>query len=100
MGCNSTFAARDERVRGAALRDGVLQCGRRLGWPSRIAITFIEQLARRPWKRCTPEQLAAVLDELHTIQWALEVCKTGPVTAMLAPALLTVPRGDRHALGH
>jgi hypothetical protein len=97
MGLRTVFVARNQRARCAALRDGVLQCGRCLGWPTRTAIAFTEQLARRPWKRCSPDQLEAVLDELHVLQAAFEVRKHGPATAMLAPALVPARPGGRRA---
>ena len=100
MGCNRAFAARNERARCAALRDGVLQCGRQLGWPTHTAIVFTEQLARRPWKRCTPVQLAEVLDELHALLWSFEVRRGAPATALVAPALLRREKGGQRAAGH
>jgi hypothetical protein len=57
----------------AALREGVLTCGRRLGWSTRTAIVFTERLTRRPWKRCTGPELASVLDELRAVARARAV---------------------------
>ena len=57
----------------AVLREGVLTCGRRLGWSTRTAIVFTERLTRRPWKRCTGSELASVLHELRAVARALAV---------------------------
>ena len=78
MGIDGSLAARDERAQRAALRDGVLECGRLIGWPTHTTIAFAEGLARRPWKRCTPAQLLIVLDELRAIARAFEVCRRTP----------------------
>lgn len=59
-----------EREQRAALRANILQYGRMLGWPAHTAITFTERLARRPWKRCTGDQLATALDDLQAIHQA------------------------------
>ena len=66
----ATLDAQEQR---AALRDGLLECGRLIGWPARTTIAFTERLARRPWKRCTRAELSTALEELHTILWAFEV---------------------------
>lgn len=66
----ATLDAQEQR---AALRDGLLECGRLIGWPTRTTIAFTERLARRPWKRCTPAELSAVLEELHSILRAVEL---------------------------
>jgi hypothetical protein len=73
MGIDRSLTICDEREQRAALRDRVLQYGHRLGWSTRTAIAFTEQLARRPWKRCTSGQLWTVLDELHALLGAWEV---------------------------
>ena len=99
MGINSSFAARDARAQRAALRDGVLQCGRLLGWPTRTVIALTEQVARRPWKRCGRAELGDVLDQLHAVVWAYEVRKSGPPTSLLAPALVLPPKEGRRAPG-
>lgn len=57
----------DERAERAALRANVLHYGRRLGWPSRTAIAFVERATRRPWKNCTRDQLAAAIADLRVI---------------------------------
>ncbi len=71
----ATLDAQEQR---AALRDGLLECGRLIGWPARTTIAFTERLARRPWKRCSPADLSAVLEELHSILWAFEVRRHAP----------------------
>ncbi|GEM_PF-1687476 len=75
MGLDRAFATLDEQEQRAALRDALLDYGRLIGWPTRTTIAFTEQLARRPWKRCTRAQLSAVMEELHTILWAFEIRK-------------------------
>lgn len=72
MGRSPLLATHDEPSQRAALRDGVLEYGRLLGWPTRTTIAFAERLARRPWKRCTSRQLTPVLDELQAICRAVE----------------------------
>lgn len=67
MGTKSTLDMRDERAQRAALRETVLQYGRHIGWPTRSAIAFTERLTRRPWKRCTSDQLWTVLGELDAL---------------------------------
>ena len=62
----------------AALREGVLTCGRRLGWSTRTAIVFTERLTRRPWKRCTGPELASVLHELRAVARALAALGAEP----------------------
>ena len=64
-GATTTRADHQQR---AALRDDLLRCGRRLGWSAHTTIAFAEGLARRPWKRCSPDQLAAALDELRAVE--------------------------------
>lgn len=71
----ATLDAQEQR---AALRDGLLECGRLIGWPARTTIAFTERLARRPWKRCTGAELSAVMEELHGILWAFEVRRNTP----------------------
>ncbi len=78
----ATLDAQEQR---AALRDGLLECGRLIGWPPRTTIAFTERLARRPWKRCTGAELSAVLEELHSILWAFDVRRTTP-TAPRCPS--------------
>ena len=75
MGLNLACAAAtlDGQAQRAALRDGVLACGRQMGWPTRTTIAFTERVARRPWKRCTRAELSAVLREFHSILFAFEV---------------------------
>jgi len=66
----------------AELREHVLQYGRLLGWPSRTAIAFTERASRRPWKRCTSDQLSTVVGDLQTIHRALATrgrAAAGPV---------------------
>ena len=72
MGRNYAVATAtlDDRGQRAALRDGVLECGRLIGWATHTTIVFAERLARRPWKRCTPAELACVLTELRSIHRA------------------------------
>ena len=87
MGLNRTFAMLDEQEQRAALRDGLLECGRLIGWPTRTTIAFTERLTRRPWKRCTRAELWAVLEELHSILRAFEIRRhtpTGPGSAVRA----------------
>jgi hypothetical protein len=79
----ATLDAQEQR---AALRDGLLECGRLIGWPARTTIVFTERLARRPWKRCTRAELSAVLEELLRVLWAFEVRRKTP-TAPRCPAL-------------
>lgn len=67
MGMNPSLTMHDERTTCAQLRDTILRVGRQIGWPSRTAITFTEQCARRPWKRCTSGQLWTVLAELDAV---------------------------------
>lgn len=93
MGIDGSVAARDERAQRAALRDGVLECGRRIGWPAHTTIAFAEGLARRPWKRCTPAQLLVVLDELQATLRAFEVCRRTP--AARGPAVRPERRDGR-----
>lgn len=71
MGTNRSLATCDEREQRAALRETILQHGRQIGWPTRSAIVFTERATRRPWKRCTADQLWTVLDEIDAI---LQVC--------------------------
>lgn len=79
--------SRIEREQRAALRANVLQYGRMLGWPAHTAITFTERLARRPWKRCTGDQLMAVLDDLQAINQAFGHRRH----AALSGAVATIP---------
>jgi len=78
MGRDRAFATLDAPEQRAALRDALLAYGRLIGWPTRTTIAFTEQLARRPWKRCTRAQLSAVIEELRTIRWAFEIRKRSP----------------------
>ncbi|MBI4496696.1 MAG: hypothetical protein HY689_02210 [Chloroflexi bacterium] len=75
---NFTFSTMDEQQQRAALRARILRYGRQIGWPCRTAITFTEQCARRPWKRCTSGQLWTVVDELDVILWARLGGRPGP----------------------
>ena len=85
-----------EREQRAELRADVLQYGRMLGWPAHTAITFTERLARRPWKRCTGDQLTAVLDDLQAIHQAFaERGRSAPTRAEAAMAHATDQGGDR-----
>ena len=93
MGIDGSLAARDERAQRAALRDGVLECGRLMGWPTYTTIAFAEGLARRPWKRCTHAQLLVVLDELQAIRRAFELCRRTP--AARGPAVRPERRDGR-----
>ena len=81
MGLDPTVRAREERAQRAALRDGLLQCGRLLGWRARTVIVVTEQLARRPWKRCTRGELDEVLDELISVLRAFELRRNAPLPA-------------------
>lgn len=98
MGLNRAFATAtlDGQEQRAALRDGLLEYGRLIGWPTRTTIAFTERLARRPWKRCTGVELSAVIEELHSILWAFEIRRHTPP----APSCPASPRGgvpDRRA---
>src|SRR5436190_24114073 len=75
MGLNLACATAklNEQAQRAALRDGVLACGRQMGWPARTTIAFTERVVRRPWKRCTRAELSAVLRELRSLLFAFEV---------------------------
>jgi len=73
MGLNHALATLDDRAQRAALRDGILECGRLIGWATRTTIVFTEGFTRRPWKRCTRLELSAVLDELRSIRRAYEI---------------------------
>ena len=94
----ATLTAQEQR---AALRDGLLECGRLIGWPTRTTISFTERLARRPWKRCTRVELSAVLDELHRILLALELRRhRSPAACSLAGAYVRARRRrNSHAPG-
>ncbi len=50
-------------ARRARLRDAVLRAGGRLGWNEREVVAFAEALVGRPWRRCGPRQLEAILGE-------------------------------------
>jgi hypothetical protein len=67
MELNRVFDRAAECERRAALRQNILQYGRLLGWPTRTAIAFVERATRRPWKRCTSDQLVELARELSTI---------------------------------
>jgi len=75
---------RDGRARRAALREGLLRRGRLLGWPARTVIAFTEQLARRPWKRCTRAQLADVLAQLRAVVGPFEARRLTPQPVSIA----------------
>jgi hypothetical protein len=89
MGLNHALATLDGRGQRAALRDGVLESGRRIGWATRTTIVFTERFVRRPWKRCTGGDLSAVLEELQSILRAYEIRRH-----TLAPRCAA--RMDRH----
>jgi hypothetical protein len=67
MELNRFYDRAAECERRAALRQNILQYGRLLGWPTRTAIAFVERATRRPWKRCTSDQLVELARELSTI---------------------------------
>ncbi len=50
-------------ARRARLREAVLRAGGRLGWNEREVVAFAEALVGRPWRRCGPLDLEAVLGE-------------------------------------
>ncbi len=79
MELNRIIDHADERTCRAALRQNVLQYGRLLGWPARSAIAFVERATGRPWKRCTSEQLANLVDELATMHRLAELESTEPL---------------------
>jgi hypothetical protein len=91
MGLNHALATAtlDDRAQRAALRDGVLECGRLIGWATRTTIVFAERLARRPWNRCTRVELSAVFGELRSILRAYELRRRTP------PARPCAARADR-----
>jgi hypothetical protein len=96
MGLDPTVRAREERAQRAALRDGLLQCGRLLGWRARTVIVLTEQLARRPWKRCTRGELDEVLDELLPVLLAFKLRDRAPLAAMADRGRPTATQGGRH----
>lgn len=67
MELNRVFDHAAECERRAALRQNILQYGRLLRWPTRTSIAFVERATRRPWKRCTSDQLVELAGELSTI---------------------------------
>jgi hypothetical protein len=73
MELNRVLARADERAQCAALRRAVLTYGHHLGWSRHAAIAFAEGSARRPWKRCTRDQLVAVVGQLRDLHHAFEV---------------------------
>jgi len=85
-------ATLDDRAQRAALRDGVLECGRLMGWATRTTIVFAEGLVRRPWKRCTRVELAAVFEELRSVLRAHEVRRR---TASARPCAARADRARR-----
>jgi len=99
MGRNYAVATAtlDDRGQRAALRDGVLECGRLIGWATRTTIVFAERLARRPWKRCTPAELTAVLTELRTIRRAYAMRRRTPPAHHCARRALRAKRRNGHA---
>ena len=50
-------------ARRAGLREAVLRAGSRLGWDEQEVLAFAEALVGRPWRRCGPHHLEAVLGE-------------------------------------
>lgn len=73
MEINRALTRGDECAQSAALRQAILQYGQRIGWSRHTAIAFAEGTARRPWKRCTSQQLAGVVSELQDLHQACEV---------------------------
>jgi hypothetical protein len=71
MELNRVFDHAAECERRAALRQNILQYGRLLRWSTRTSIAFVERATRRPWKRRTSDQLAAVISDLHAIHQGL-----------------------------
>jgi hypothetical protein len=67
MELNRFYDRAAECERRAALRQNILQYGRLLRWPTRTSIAFVERATRRPWKRCTSDQLVDLAGELSTI---------------------------------
>lgn len=98
MRSNRLLTTRDEAQQRAALRAGVLEYGRVLRWSTRATIAFTEQLARRPWKRLTRDQLSAVAEELHAMVWAFEFRHHAPQPSLFDPAMAPLSPEDRHAL--
>jgi len=99
MGFNHAVATAtlDDRGQRAALRDGVLECGRLIGWATRTTIVFAERLARRPWKRCTPAELSWVLTELRSIRRAYAMRRhTPPAHRCVRRALRVRRNGHAH----
>ena len=80
MKVDRAITTRGAHERRAALRDDLLRCGRQIGWSAHMTIAFVEGLARRPWKRCSPAQLVAALDALH----AVEARRPAPIHARSA----------------
>lgn len=70
MELNQAITPADERARCAALRETVLRYGHLIGWTRRAAIAFAEGVSRRPWKRCSSDQLAEVIGELRDVHQA------------------------------
>lgn len=94
MELKQTLSRDDEREQRAALRESILRYGHLIGWSGRATIAFAEGVSRRPWKRCTSDQLAAVAEELQ------DVYRAGPAHqgAERRAALPSAPAyGDDHA---
>lgn len=70
MELKRTFSNDNEREQRAALRESILRYGHLIGWSGRATISFAEGVSRRPWKRCTSDQLAAVVEELQDVYQA------------------------------
>ncbi len=60
MTVDGVAVARGERAR---LRADVLRLGALLGWAPRDVVAFGEALTLRPWRRCSPAELATIRDE-------------------------------------
>lgn len=99
MSSNRHLMTCGERQQRAALREGLLEYGRVLGWSAHTTITFTEGLMRCPWKHGTVTQLSSVRDELHTIVLAFEVRRTTSPTLFEAAGMRT-ERGAGHAARH
>jgi hypothetical protein len=61
--CGGRGRGRAAVSRRADLRAAVLRAGARLGWDEREVVAFAEALVGRPWRRCCPRDLEAVLGE-------------------------------------
>ena len=98
MSLSRSLTTHDEARQRAALRAGALEYGRVLHWSTRTTIAFSEQLARRPWKRLTRDQLSTVVDELHGLVWAFEFRRQSPQPALFDAVTMPAGRGDYHAV--